>query len=101
MKRPPSHPDFDPRTLYVPERFLNGQTPGMKLWWIFKAKAMDCVLLFKVRRAVARTLPLVRLEVRASRATRSLTSAPFFPTARCVYSACWPWALCGTGGQVL
>ena len=26
------------------------QTPGLKLWWEFKCKNMDCVLLFKVWR---------------------------------------------------
>lgn len=27
MKRKPDHPDYDPRTLYVPPEFLNDQTP--------------------------------------------------------------------------
>lgn len=27
QKRPPSHPDYDPKTLYVPIEFLDAQTP--------------------------------------------------------------------------
>lgn len=44
----PDHPDYDERTLYVPEDFLNKQTPAMRQWWILKSKHYDSVLFFKV-----------------------------------------------------
>lgn len=43
----PGHPDYDERTLYVPEEFLNKQTPAMRQWWILKSKHFDSVLFFK------------------------------------------------------
>ena len=46
--RRPDHPDFNPRTLFVPPDFLKKQTPAMAQWWIFKAENMDTVLFFKV-----------------------------------------------------
>jgi DNA mismatch repair protein MSH6 len=46
--RRPDHPDFNPRTLYVPPDFLKQQTPAMKQWWEFKSKNMDTILFFKV-----------------------------------------------------
>lgn len=46
--RRPNDPNYNPRTLKVPERFLNEQSPGMKQWWIFKAQHYDTVLFFKV-----------------------------------------------------
>lgn len=46
--RRPDHPDYDPRTLFVPESFLNSQTPGMRQWWVLKAQYFDCILFFKV-----------------------------------------------------
>ncbi|XP_060820764.1 probable DNA mismatch repair protein Msh6 [Bombus pascuorum] len=47
-RKPPSHPDYDPKTLYVPQDFLNQQTPAMRQWWELKSKHFDCVLFFKV-----------------------------------------------------
>ncbi|KAK7074527.1 DNA mismatch repair protein msh6 [Halocaridina rubra] len=47
-KRPPTHPDYNPRTLYVPEDFLNQQTPGMRQWWELKSRHYDTVLFFKM-----------------------------------------------------
>ncbi|CAH1773939.1 unnamed protein product [Owenia fusiformis] len=47
-KRLKSHPDYDPRTLHIPERFLNDCTPGHRQWWDIKAKLFDTVLFFKV-----------------------------------------------------
>ena len=44
----PDHPDYNPRTLYVPPSFLRDQTPAMKQWWDFKCENMDTVLFFKV-----------------------------------------------------
>lgn len=46
--RRPDHPDYDSRTLLVPESFLNKQTPGHRQWWDLKSKHYDCVLFFKV-----------------------------------------------------
>ncbi|XP_066999808.2 DNA mismatch repair protein Msh6 [Anabrus simplex] len=48
MRRTPDHPDYDPKTLYVPEDFKKNLTPAMKQWWDVKAKHFDCVLFFKV-----------------------------------------------------
>lgn len=47
-KNRPDHPDYDIRTLYVPDDFLNKQTPAMRQWWILKSKHFDSVLFFKV-----------------------------------------------------
>ena len=46
--RRPSHPDYDPKTLFVPESFLNQQTPGHRQWWTFKSNHFDCVIFFKM-----------------------------------------------------
>uniref|UniRef100_A0A1Y1KHQ2 DNA mismatch repair protein n=1 Tax=Photinus pyralis TaxID=7054 RepID=A0A1Y1KHQ2_PHOPY len=42
------HPDYDEKTLYVPQEFLNKQTPAMRQWWILKSKHYDTVLFFKI-----------------------------------------------------
>ena len=42
------HPEYNPRTLYVPQPFLKAQTPAMQQWWVFKGDNMDTVLFFKV-----------------------------------------------------
>jgi hypothetical protein len=41
-------PDFNPRTVYVPPKFQQEQTPAMAQWWQFKSENMDTVLFFKV-----------------------------------------------------
>ena len=41
-------PDYSPKTLHVPDVFLNNQTPAMRQWWVLKAKHYDTVLFFKV-----------------------------------------------------
>ncbi|XP_023245982.1 LOW QUALITY PROTEIN: probable DNA mismatch repair protein Msh6 [Copidosoma floridanum] len=46
--RSPEHPDYDPRTLYVPQDFLDTQTPAMRQWWVLKSSHYDCVLLFQL-----------------------------------------------------
>ena len=46
--RKSSHPDYDPRTLFVPPDFMNSQTPAMKQWWKFKSRNLDTILFFKV-----------------------------------------------------
>ncbi|XP_053954107.1 probable DNA mismatch repair protein Msh6 [Anastrepha ludens] len=46
--RRPDHPDYDPTTLYVPDKYLNSLSPGVRQWWILKSDNYDCVLFFKV-----------------------------------------------------
>ncbi|KAI1725645.1 mutS domain V domain-containing protein [Ditylenchus destructor] len=46
--RRPDDPDYNPRTLFVPEEFLKKQTPAQKQWWDIKSKNYDTVLFFKV-----------------------------------------------------
>lgn len=43
-----NHPDYNPRTLFVPSKYLDEQTPAMQQWWWFKARNMDTILFFKV-----------------------------------------------------
>lgn len=47
-KRGPDHPDYDEKTLYVPEGFLNAQTPALRQWWLIKQRNMDTILFFKM-----------------------------------------------------
>lgn len=47
-KRNKDDPEYDVRTLYVPENYLNTLTPAMRQWWILKSKHYDSVLFFKV-----------------------------------------------------
>ena len=42
------NPEFSSRTLQVPPKFMQEQTPAMCQWWQFKAQNMDTVLFFKV-----------------------------------------------------
>lgn len=46
--RRPNHPDYDEKTLYVPQEYLNSLTPAMRQWWVLKSKHFDTVLFFKV-----------------------------------------------------
>ncbi|KAK0396739.1 hypothetical protein QR680_001834 [Steinernema hermaphroditum] len=46
--RKKSHPDYDPKTLFVPEAFMKKQTPGHKQWWTLKSQNFDTILFFKV-----------------------------------------------------
>ena len=46
--KPTTHPDYNHRTLYIPESYLKDQTPAMVQWWRFKSENMDTVLFFKV-----------------------------------------------------
>ncbi|XP_017107775.2 probable DNA mismatch repair protein Msh6 [Drosophila bipectinata] len=46
--RRPDHPDYDSSTLLVPDKFLNGLSPGVRQWWVLKSDNYDCVLFFKV-----------------------------------------------------
>lgn len=47
-KHRPDHPDYNPRTLFVPESFKSTLTPAMRQWWEMKSQHYDCVLFFKV-----------------------------------------------------
>ncbi|KAF7991283.1 hypothetical protein HCN44_002845 [Aphidius gifuensis] len=47
-RRLKTNPDYDYRTVYVPDKFLDNQTPAMRQWWILKSQYYDCVLFFKV-----------------------------------------------------
>lgn len=46
-RNPPSHPDYDKRTLYIPERAMNRLTPFEKQFWAIKKKHNDTVLFFQ------------------------------------------------------
>ncbi|XP_021365348.1 DNA mismatch repair protein Msh6-like isoform X1 [Mizuhopecten yessoensis] len=41
-------PEYDPKTLYVPDSFKKTTTPGMRQWWELKAKYFDTILFFKM-----------------------------------------------------
>ncbi|KAM9727262.1 DNA mismatch repair protein Msh6 isoform 1-T1 [Menidia menidia] len=47
-RRRQSEDDYDPTTLYVPEDFLNRNTPGMRRWWQIKSGMFDTVIFYKV-----------------------------------------------------
>ncbi|XP_015590285.1 probable DNA mismatch repair protein Msh6 [Cephus cinctus] len=47
-RKPLTDPNYDPKTVYVPEDFKNSQTPAMRQWWELKSRHFDCVLFFKV-----------------------------------------------------
>lgn len=47
-RRRQSEDDYDPTTLYVPEDFLNRNTPGMRRWWQLKSTMFDTVIFYKV-----------------------------------------------------
>ncbi|XP_048590320.1 DNA mismatch repair protein Msh6-like [Nematostella vectensis] len=48
--RPMLHPDYDPKTLLVPQSYLTSKdvTPAMRQWWQLKSEHFDTVLFFKV-----------------------------------------------------
>jgi DNA mismatch repair protein MSH6 len=47
-RRRPDDPDYNPRTLHVPDSFLRDQTPAQRQWWEFKADYYDVILFFKM-----------------------------------------------------
>ncbi|PNF27299.1 DNA mismatch repair protein Msh6 [Cryptotermes secundus] len=47
-RRTPADPDYDPKTLYVPEEFKRNLTPALRQWWEMKSQHFDCILFFKV-----------------------------------------------------
>lgn len=48
QRRRQSEDDYDPTTLYVPDDFLNRNTPGMRRWWQLKVDMFDTVIFYKV-----------------------------------------------------
>jgi len=46
--RPPTHPDYDPSTLYIPQGEKGKLTPTMSQFWDFKSENFDKVVLFKM-----------------------------------------------------
>lgn len=47
-RRRQSEDDYDLTSLYVPEDFLNRNTPGMRRWWQLKSTMFDTVVFYKV-----------------------------------------------------
>lgn len=45
--RRPEDPDYNPRTLLVPEAFLRDQRPAQQQWWKIKSDYYDVILFFK------------------------------------------------------
>jgi DNA mismatch repair protein MSH6 len=46
-KNPPGHPDYDPRTLYIPPLAWRNFSPFEKQYWEIKQKLWDTILFFK------------------------------------------------------
>ena len=47
MQRPPTDPDYDPRTLYVPESAFRGFSNFEKQYWAIKKDLWDTVVFFQ------------------------------------------------------
>ena len=47
-KRRPDNPEYDEKTIYVPDHFLSTLPPAQAQWWKFKSRAWGSVMLFKV-----------------------------------------------------
>ena len=47
--RKPDDPNYNPKSLYVPPKFLATVTPAQKQWWEFKSQNFDTILVFKVK----------------------------------------------------
>lgn len=46
-RHPPDHPDYDPRTLYIPPNAWNQFSPFERQYWEIKSKWWDTVVFFK------------------------------------------------------
>ncbi|KXT06386.1 hypothetical protein AC578_6023 [Pseudocercospora eumusae] len=46
-RNPPDHPDYDPRTLYIPPGAWNNFSPFEKQYWEIKCKFWDTIVFFK------------------------------------------------------
>ncbi|CAG7726423.1 unnamed protein product [Allacma fusca] len=44
----PDHPDYDPKTLYIPLTFKEKCTPAVRQWWEMKQNHFDTILFFKI-----------------------------------------------------
>ena len=42
------HPEYNPRTIYIPDKVIKEQTPAMRQWFEIKQDYFDTVLFFKV-----------------------------------------------------
>ncbi|XP_049939729.1 DNA mismatch repair protein Msh6 isoform X1 [Schistocerca serialis cubense] len=47
-KRKPTDPNYNAKTLFVPESFKKTLTPAMRQWWEIKSNNFDSVIFFKV-----------------------------------------------------
>ncbi|XP_076033999.1 DNA mismatch repair protein Msh6 isoform X2 [Oratosquilla oratoria] len=47
-RKRPTDPEYNPRTLHLPDDFLNKQTPALRQWWDLKSRYYDTVLFFKM-----------------------------------------------------
>lgn len=47
-RKRPEDPEYNSKTLFVPDDFRNDQSPGMRQWWDIKKNHYDTVLFFKV-----------------------------------------------------
>ena len=46
-KNPPGHPDYDPRTLFIPKASLDKLSAFERQYWDIKSKFMDTIVFFK------------------------------------------------------
>lgn len=46
-RNPPGHPDYDPRTVYIPPLAWNKFSPFEKQYWVIKQKLWDTIVFFK------------------------------------------------------
>lgn len=46
-RNPPGHPDYDPRTIYIPPLAWNNFSPFEKQYWEIKQKFWDTIVFFK------------------------------------------------------
>jgi DNA mismatch repair protein MSH6 len=46
-RNPPGHPDYDPRTIYIPPQAWNNFSPFEKQYWEIKRKFWDTIVFFK------------------------------------------------------
>ena len=47
-RRPPAHPSYDSKTLYVPKEEIKKMSPAVQQYWEIKSQNMDKIVLFKL-----------------------------------------------------
>ena len=47
-KRKPDHPQYDPTTIYIPDKEWVKFSPAMYQYWLFKKDNYDKVICFKI-----------------------------------------------------